>query len=184
MSWIESISLDRAEPKLRKIYERSANADGTVDNVITVHGLRPHSLEGHLALYRSVLHHKSNALDYWLLETIGVYVSQLNDCDYCVSHHQRGLGKIVGRTRAHEIRTALSEHNLERVLDQRNCTALRYARQLTEHPANVTEATITTLRQAGFSDGEILEINQVVAYFAYANRTVLGLGVELELNNT
>ena len=31
-------------------------------------------------------------------------------------------------------------------------------------------------RDAGVSDGEILEINQVVAYFAYANRTVLGLG--------
>jgi len=35
---------------------------------------------------------------------------------------------------------------------------------------------IEGLRQAGFSDGEILEINQVTAYFNYANRTVLGLG--------
>ena len=33
------------------------------------------------------------------------------------------------------------------------------------------------LRDAGFDDGEILEINQVTAYFAYANRTVLGLGI-------
>ena len=32
------------------------------------------------------------------------------------------------------------------------------------------------LRDAGYSDGEILEINQVSAYFGYANRTVLGLG--------
>ena len=29
-------------------------------------------------------------------------------------------------------------------------------------------------------DGEILEVNQVVAYFCYANRTVLGLGVTTE----
>ena len=29
-------------------------------------------------------------------------------------------------------------------------------------------------------DGEILEINQVAAYFAYANRTVLGLGINTE----
>jgi hypothetical protein len=28
----------------------------------------------------------------------------------------------------------------------------------------------------GYTDGEILEINQVSAYFSYANRTVLGLG--------
>jgi hypothetical protein len=33
------------------------------------------------------------------------------------------------------------------------------------------------LRGAGWNDGEILEINQVTAYFHYANRTVLGLGV-------
>ena len=36
------------------------------------------------------------------------------------------------------------------------------------------------LREAGWDDGEILEINQVCAYFAYANRTVLGLGCSTE----
>ena len=32
------------------------------------------------------------------------------------------------------------------------------------------------LKEAGWEDGEILEINQVTAYFSYANRTVSGLG--------
>jgi uncharacterized protein YciW len=32
----------------------------------------------------------------------------------------------------------------------------------------------------GWSDGEILEINQVAAYFNYANRTVLGLRVQID----
>ena len=35
---------------------------------------------------------------------------------------------------------------------------------------------IIELRDLGYTDGEILEINQVTAYFSYANRTVLGLG--------
>ncbi len=35
---------------------------------------------------------------------------------------------------------------------------------------------VAGMRAAGYDDGEILEINQVTAYFAYANRTVLGLG--------
>ena len=39
---------------------------------------------------------------------------------------------------------------------------------------------IGAMRDAGFDDGEMLEINQVTAYFAYANRTVLGLGIETE----
>ncbi len=32
------------------------------------------------------------------------------------------------------------------------------------------------MRAAGYDDGQILEINRITAYFAYANRTVLGLG--------
>ena len=42
------------------------------------------------------------------------------------------------------------------------------------------EDIIKKLRTAGYSDGEILEINQVSAYFSYANRTVLGLGCSTE----
>ena len=38
-------------------------------------------------------------------------------------------------------------------------------------------ADLDRLREAGLDDGEILEVNQVAAYFAYANRTVQGLGV-------
>ncbi len=58
--------------------------------------------------------------------------------------------------------------------------ALQYVRKLTENPAQVTDADINSLRENGWSDGEILEINQVSAYFAYANRTVLGLGINTD----
>ena len=39
---------------------------------------------------------------------------------------------------------------------------------------------IKGLKSLNLNDGEILEINQVVSYFNYANRTVLGLGVNTE----
>ena len=39
---------------------------------------------------------------------------------------------------------------------------------------------IKNLVEAGFTHGEVLEINQVSAYFNYANRTVLGLGINTE----
>ncbi len=42
------------------------------------------------------------------------------------------------------------------------------------------EADVEHLRIIGWADGEILEINQVVSYFAYANRTVLGLGISTD----
>jgi alkylhydroperoxidase family enzyme len=43
--------------------------------------------------------------------------------------------------------------------------------------ALVREEQIAAMREAGLSDGEILEVNQVTSYFACANRTVLALGV-------
>jgi alkylhydroperoxidase family enzyme len=61
-------------------------------------------------------------------------------------------------------------------LDEKEKLALIYARDLNLTPPKSSELMIGQLREAGYSDGEILEINQVVAYFAYANRTVIGLG--------
>ena len=44
----------------------------------------------------------------------------------------------------------------------------------------MTEGDISQLRDRGFSDRAILDIAQVVAYYAYVNRIADGLGVSLE----
>ena len=55
--------------------------------------------------------------------------------------------------------------------------ALRYAAALTRTPTDISPEDLDALREASLDDGEILEVNQVAAYFNYANRTVLGLGI-------
>ncbi len=57
---------------------------------------------------------------------------------------------------------------------------LEYALKLTLEPWNMVQADVEKLRQAGFPDADILDINQVTAYFAFVNRLADGLGVELE----
>ena len=57
---------------------------------------------------------------------------------------------------------------------------MRYAVKLSLWPWNVTESDIQKLREVGLSDRDIVDANQVVSYFAYANRVTDGLGVELE----
>ena len=61
-------------------------------------------------------------------------------------------------------------------LDERQKMAMVYARALTNDPGGMQEEIVHRMRDVGWDDGEILEINQVSAYFNYANRTVLGLG--------
>ena len=42
------------------------------------------------------------------------------------------------------------------------------------------KADVEACRTAGADDGEILEVNQVCAYFNYSNRLLNGLGVTTE----
>ena len=57
---------------------------------------------------------------------------------------------------------------------------LDYVDLVTRAPGAVQEADVERLRTAGFGDKAILEINQIAGFFAWCNRTVSGLGVELE----
>jgi uncharacterized peroxidase-related enzyme len=181
MSWIDIVTKEQAAGRLRELYERVAGPGGNVDNVLQVHSLRPHTLEGHMALYKAVLHHTGNKLPKWLLETIGVYVSLLNGCAYCVEHHFAGLSRLLkDHDRLRRIRHALESGDFEKAFDRREQAILGYVRQLTNSPGEVRETSIEDMRTAGLDDGEILEVNQMVSYFAYVNRTVLGLGVTTE----
>lgn len=177
MSWIETIGYESSEGRLRGIYDRVRGPDGQIDNILRLHSLRPHTLESHLALYKSALHHTANRLPVWLLEAVGTYVSFLNGCDYCLDHHFEGLRRLLADDeRAGAMRDAMVTGDLEEAFEAREVEILRYAERLTRDPASITEDDVARLRAVGLRDGEILEVNQVTAYFAYANRTVQGLG--------
>tara|TARA_R110002072_G_scaffold11625_5_gene52229 strand:- start:5531 stop:6139 length:609 start_codon:yes stop_codon:yes gene_type:complete len=178
MPWIKTIPFEVATGKLRELYARVTGPGDNVDNIMMMHSLRPHTMEGHMAIYKYVLHHRDNTIPKWFLEVLGVWVSALNSCTYCVEHHFAGMKRLLrDDARADAIRTAIEAGQVaETPLDAAQQAAMVYARKLTVAPANMKEADVTDLHNAGWSDGEILEINQVVGYFAYANRTVLGLG--------
>jgi uncharacterized peroxidase-related enzyme len=178
MTWIDTVPYEAASGRLRKIYDQIAGPDKNIDNIMLVHGLRPHSLEGHMALYKAVLHHHGNRLETWLLEALGVYVSLLNNCRYCVDHHSEGMRRqLKDDARAQEICRALEAGAPETALSGAALALMGYAEKLTLRAAELGEADIAALRLSGLDDGEILEANQVISYFNYANRTVLGLGV-------
>ena len=182
MSWIKTVSYEDSSGKLRKLYDRVKGPDNNVDNIMMLHSLRPHSMEGHMAIYKYVLHHSSNIIPKWFLETLGVLVSFINECHYCVDHHFAGLKRLLADDeRADAIKEAIQYDKVnEAPLTEAQKEAIGYAKKLTIQPASLGEADVIVLRQCGFTEGEILEINQVCSYFSYANRTVLGLGCTTE----
>jgi uncharacterized peroxidase-related enzyme len=82
--------------------------------------------------------------------------------------------------RSAAVRAALEARAPERAFAGRELALLRYAGKLTAEGARMERADIDALRAAGCDDGEILEVNQVCAYFAYSNRLLNGLGVTTE----
>ena len=75
---------------------------------------------------------------------------------------------------------ALAEDYRQTDLLARDRAILDYADKLTREPWAMREADVQALRAAGLSDGAILDVAQVTAYYAFVNRLADGLGVELE----
>lgn len=180
-AWIQTIPPEKATDALASAYEDAATPHGTVDNVMRAHSLRPHTMRGHMALYRAVLHHPENALPEWFLEAVGTYTSILNRCPYSLAHHSQNARALLGGAEkgANAI-ASLIDRDLERAFSGKYLGLLRYVEKLTLDVANITEADFTLVRDAGATDGEILETNQVCGYFNYVNRHLNGLGVSTD----
>ena len=180
-AWIEMIPDEEATGLVKEMYEKVRTPHGTVDNVMRAHSLRPHTMEGHVVLYRSVLHNPANTLPLWFLEVVASYTSIINNCAYSLTHHFMNARRLLNdEARADAIFQALEDAAPERVFGGKERALLIYAGKLTSDVGNMKAADVDALREAGSNDGEILEVNQVVAYFSYSNRLLNGLGVTTE----
>ncbi len=180
-AWIHMVPVAEATGALKQAYEKVKTPHGTVDNVMRVHSLRPHTMEGHVALYRSVLHHPENKLPLWFLECVAVATSLLNRCDYSFAHHWTNARNLLrDDKRAEQILKALRAGAPELAFTGKELALIEYARTLTRAPGEITRAAVDACRAEGADDGEILEVNQVCAYFNYSNRLLNGLGVDTE----
>ena len=177
-AWIRMVSDEEADEQLKAALDLARTPHGTVDNVMRVHSLRPNTMNGHVILYRACLHDDTNTVPMWFQEVISSYVSTLNECPYSYANHWANARHLIGdETRADAVEAALRTRRPQDAFDGAQLAALRYAEKLTLSPGGIGEADVAMLKEAGWEDGEILEINQIVCYFNYANRLLNGLGV-------
>ncbi|MBT8484624.1 MAG: peroxidase-related enzyme [Phycisphaerales bacterium] len=177
MAYIRTIEPDDATPELAELYRRVANRDGTIDNVMRIHGLNPESLRTHFDMYAAALHRPS-PLTRVEREMVAVVISRLNGCTYCLRHHGAGLKTLIGKER-HRDADCLATGRLVD-LPKREAAIVAYATKLTTNPQAMDPTDVATLRAAGLDDRAILDLAQIIGYFNYVNRIVLGLGVQEE----
>ncbi len=92
-------------------------------------------------------------------------------------HHGRGLRRLLKDDGLYaqitnDWRTAELSESRRAMLD--------YSVKLTHTPGDMVATDVETLRGHGFSDRDILDITEVVSYYAYVNRIADGLGVQTE----
>ncbi len=177
MSYIRTIDEADATGELAELYAKFSGPDGSVDNVLKVHSLNPASMAAHCELYVQAMKMQS-PVSRAEREMIGVVVSRTTGCAYCLTHHTKGLEHLLNSDRK-PLADKLSSGD-DASLTERERAMTRYAIKLTREPSNITQSDIEALRTAGLDDREILDVAQAAAYFGYANRIVLGLGVCLE----
>jgi uncharacterized peroxidase-related enzyme len=178
--WIETIPEHEAEGRLREAYEQVGRPDGTVHNLYKAFSLWPTPMPWADALYRAILHSDDAVLPKWFQELIATQVAMLAGCNYAFTHHGANFKALLGdEARGEAMLQALRDGAPDSVFDKREAEILRYNAKLAEDPKAMSEADIMALREAGVSDTEILEVNQIGANFAYWVRVINGLGIQL-----
>jgi uncharacterized peroxidase-related enzyme len=176
MTWIATISPEAADGNLLEVYRAIASVRGGVAAVHQAQSLNPRALKAHLDLYRAIMFQRSS-LSRVARERIGVLVSAINGCAYCVAHHQEALRALGDDPSVVE---RLGRGAIPTGLDAAAEGLLRWARQGAQDPSAATGAAAEEVRAMGLDDRALLDAALTVAYFSFVNRVALLLGVRLE----
>ena len=144
---------------------------GVVPNMFRLIAASPAALQGFTANNGAL----AKTLDAKTRERIALAVAQVNGCDYCLSAHSY-LGLNLAKISPAEI--ALNRQG--RSSDAKADAAVRFAAKIVRERGHVADADVGSVRDAGFSDGQIVEIIAVAAENVFTN--LLNLVAETEID--
>lgn len=173
MPWIQVLDESDAKGRLETVYSEVKARRGKISNMIRAYSLNPRALKAYSDLYVCLMIGQSS-LSREDRELIATAVSAINDSEYGKLHHGEALNYYwKNRQRIQQFMDDLSSV----YFPDKTRTMLNYAIKLTKQPATIEEADVEKLREVGFSDEDILNINLIASYFNFENRVAKGLGV-------
>ena len=144
---------------------------GMVPNFLKVFANSPAALRAFLGLHGIA---NEGSLDSQTRERIALTVAQKNSCEYCVSAHT-AIGRGTGLS--NEEMTAARAGSSA---DAKAAVAVRFARSLVEHQGEITAAELREMRDAGFSESDIVEVITHVGMNILTN--MIGKASRLEID--
>ncbi|WP_428515380.1 carboxymuconolactone decarboxylase family protein [Roseovarius sp.] len=154
-------SIDAAPAASRPLLEGVRKMLGSVPNLFRVTANSSAALEGYLGLNGALA---KGMLTPQTRERIALAVAEINGCDYCLSAHTY-LGKTLAKLDEAEIAANRAGGSSDAKAD----AAVRFAAKLVRERGQVSEADVSAVRMAGYSDAEIVEIVAHVALNTLTN---------------
>jgi uncharacterized peroxidase-related enzyme len=180
MAWIQTVAWSDASGTLKEAYDWQAKRLGQPTDYTQLGSLYPDLVQLRLQLYK-VVEACPSGLTPIERQLAALVTSVLNETPHCSSGlvlKLESLGaerKFLDRVSA-DPRTARSgEPRLDAIMD--------YAVKLTLAPGSVTADDVEALRAQGLTDLEVLDLNNMVAYYCYTNRVANGLGLRTPIDS-
>ncbi|BDZ75305.1 alkyl hydroperoxide reductase AhpD [Methylophaga marina] len=149
MSRIKTITDDIANNEQAELFAAIQSSLGIVPNFLRVFANSPDALKAFLGFHHIA---GNGSLDAVTRERIALTLAQKNECGYCLSAHT-AIGRKAGLN--------TDEINANRQGDSQDAkaaVAVKFARTLAEHTGEVTNAEVQEMRDAGFTDADIVEV--------------------------
>ena len=134
---------------------------GSVPNLFRMVGNSPAALEGYLGLNGALT---KGQLDAKTRERIALAVAEANSCNYCLAAHTY-LGKNLAKL--DDVEIAANRHG--KSSDAKANAAVHFAKKIIEVRGHVSVSDLKSVKDAGYSDAEIIEIIAHVALNTLTN---------------
>lgn len=169
--WLAPLDLDQATPaQLEALKITPSNRAVGAYALVLAHD--PESVKERSPLYNAIMF-GAKGLPRADRELGAVVASRINGCAYCAAVHAKRFTELAKEPAVME---QLHRDGLAAALDARRAAIVAYSAKLTASPAALRPADAAPLRAVGFSDGDILDLTNAVAMFAWANRLMQSLG--------
>ncbi len=171
MSRITVIDNDNANSEQRELLDTIQSQLGMVPNFLKVFANSPAALRAFLGLHAIA---SEGSLDAPTRERIALALAQQNACEYCVSAHT-AIGRKAGLNDAE-----IEANRAGTSQDSKAAAAVKFAKALAEHNGEVTTAEILEVRNAGYSESDIVEIITHVGLNVLSN--IIGKASQVEID--
>lgn len=160
MTRINPLSIETAPPASAEILSQVNAKIGMVPNLYGSIAHSPAALSAYLAFSQAI---GESSISPALREQLALTTAGLNSCDYCASAHTL-MGKGAG-VDSDELTQNLSGESS----DPKTQAALAFAKAIVDKRGWAEDADLAAVRNAGFTQEEIVEIIAVVSINIFTN---------------